>query len=140
MDTHEDFTRKHEIKEAGDRSFGTVFTVFFAVVAVWPVIRHRPILWWALPVSGGFLLVTLVQPSLLHPLNWVWTRLAVLLNGVVTPLIMGLLFFGVFTPMAVLFRLQGKDSLRLRRDPDARSYWLDRHPPGPPPESMAHQF
>ena len=140
MGAHEDFSRKHEIRAASDRSFGIVFAVFFALVAVWPVIHRRPIHWWAFAVSGVLLLVTLVQPCYLHPLNRTWMRLAVLFNGIVTPIIMSLLFFGIFTPIAMLFRLQGKNPLRLGFERDSKSYWLERNPPGPPPESMARQF
>ncbi|MBZ5725104.1 MAG: hypothetical protein LAP87_08920 [Acidobacteriia bacterium] len=140
MSAHEDFSRKDEIPVGSDRAFGAVFTALFALLALWPLVHSRPIRWWALPVSGGFFLATAIRPSVLHPLNRAWTRLATLLNRIVTPLVTGLLFYGVFTPMAVLFRLRGKDPLRLRFDPAAETYWLERNPPGPAPESMAHQF
>jgi hypothetical protein len=140
MSAHEDFTRKEEIRGSSDRSFGIVFTVFFALVALWPLVHHRAVRWWALPVSGVFLLLALVSPSVLHPMNLAWTQLAVILNKIMTPVIMGLLFYLVFTPIAALFRVQGKDPLRLRYDPAAKSYWIERQPPGPAPESMAHQF
>jgi hypothetical protein len=53
---------------------------------------------------------------------------------------MGLMFFLVFTPMALLIRLRGKDLLRLRRDPEAPSYWIPRQPPGPAPDTLKQQF
>ncbi len=140
MSAHEDFSRKEEIKGATDRSFGVVFTVFFVLVAVWPLIHARPVRWWALPVSGAFLLAAVIRPAWLHPLNRIWTWWAMLLNRILSPIVMALLFYLVFTPIAVLFRIQGKDPLRLRFDRGAKTYWLERDPPGPAPESMERQF
>jgi len=65
---------------------------------------------------------------------------AALLNRIVSPVATGVLFFVVFTPFALILRMAGKDLLRLRRDPRAASYWIERKPPGPPPESMVEQF
>jgi hypothetical protein len=63
-----------------------------------------------------------------------------LLHAVVNPIVMALLFFTTVTPIALILRAQGKDPLRLRRDPDARSYWIERRPPGPMPDTMPRQF
>ena len=76
----------------------------------------------------------------LAPLNKWWTKLGVLLYRIVSPVVLGLLFYLTVTPIALLLRLLGKDPLRLRRDPDGASYWIDRTPPGPAPESMKNQF
>jgi len=75
----------------------------------------------------------------LAPLNKWWTKLGLLLYRVVSPIVLGLLFYVTLTPIALVMRLLGKDPLRLRRDPDAASYWIDRSPP-PAPESMKNQF
>ena len=93
-----------------------------------------------LAISAAFLIVTLLRPALLHPMNHAWMKLALLLNRIVTPIITGILFFLVVTPMGVIMRWPGKDPLRMRSDPAAKSYWLPREPPGPAPESMARQF
>jgi hypothetical protein len=66
-------------------------------------------------------------------------RLGLLLHGIVNPVIMGLLFFGTILPTGLVMRLRGKDLLRLKRDPDANSYWIARTP-GPAPETMKDQF
>ena len=137
---HEDFNRKDEIKGSSDRSFGIVFTLFFLLVAFWPTAHHHPIRWWSAGLSAAFLLAALLWPSLLHPLNRLWTGLAVLLNRIVTPIVTGVLFYVVVTPISILFRLQGKDTLRLSADTGASTYWIERDPKGPPPESMSNQF
>ena len=98
--------------------------------------------WWPLPLAAApvFLILALTRPALLAPLNRAWTRLGLLLGAIVAPVVMGVIYFGLITPMALLARLLGKDFLRLRLDRQAPSYWIDRQPPGPPPLSMKNQF
>ena len=96
---------------SSDRTFGLVFTAFFAIVAVLPMLRDEPPRLWALAAAGVFLLLALA-----------------------------ILFYGVVTPTGLLMRLFGKDPLRLRFDREAKSYWIAREPPGPAPESLKDQF
>jgi hypothetical protein len=141
MNTHEEFRRRPEVRTSSDRSFGLVFATFFALIALWPVLRrHELNRRWAVVLCALFLFIALVRPSLLGPLNRLWTQLALVLNRITTPLIMGLFFFLVITPLALLFRLQGKDLLRLRFDPAASSYWIRRESTPLDPKSMTHQF
>ena len=90
--------------------------------------------------DDGFALVALVLPNLLGRLNKVWTRFGLILHKVTTPIVLGIMFFVVVTPMGILMRMLGKDLLKLRRNPAARTYWVDRCPPGPKPESLPNQF
>jgi Saxitoxin biosynthesis operon protein SxtJ len=138
--THEDFSRQEDIKASSDRSFGLVIATFFLIVAFWPLIHAEPIRWWALGVAAVFAILALLWTAALAPLNKLWTKLGVLLYRVVSPIVLGLLFFVTVTPMALLMRILGKDPLRLRRDPNAASYWINRTPPGPAPDSMKNQF
>jgi hypothetical protein len=138
--THEDFSRQEEIKPSSDRSFGLVVATFFLIVGFWPLVRAQPIRWWALGVAAVFALLALLWTAALAPLNRLWVKLGALLYKVVSPVVMAMLFYVTVTPIALLMRLLGKDPLRLRRDPDAASYWIDRTPPGPSPESMKNQF
>jgi hypothetical protein len=91
-------------------------------------------------VASVFALLALVKPALLAGLNRLWMKLGVLLGKVVSPIALGILFYGVFTPLGAVIRITGKDPLRLKFDPDAKSYWIPREPPGPPPGSMTNQF
>jgi hypothetical protein len=82
-----------------------------------------------------------LRPAVLGPLNRWWLQLGLLLQQrLVTPVIMALLFFGTVTPIALVLRLLGKDLLRLRLDREADSYWIERRPPGPAPDTMRNQF
>jgi hypothetical protein len=140
MNTHEELTRKHAVRGSSDRAFGLVFAVFFAFVGLAPLWKHHPIRPWALVLSGLFLAVAIVRAAWLHPLNQAWIKLGLLLGRIVNPIVMGLLFFIVVAPTALIIRLRDKDPLRLSLDASARSYWIERRPPGPSPQTMSNQF
>ncbi len=88
----------------------------------------------------GFGAVALVWPAILAPLNKLWFRFGLLLHKVMTPLIMGLLFYGLFTPLGLLMRLFGKDPMRVRDTPEAQSYWIEREPSAAVDNHMKNQF
>jgi hypothetical protein len=140
QDHHELAQDRSEVKSSSDRSFAMVFTVVFLLLAarsVW----HETHTW---PLYGvialGFVLIGLFRPALLAPANRLWTRLGLLLGKIVSPVVLGGLFFLVIAPLAIVFRWMGKDLLNLRREPSAKTYWLARDPPGPTPESINDQF
>jgi len=95
---------------------------------------------WSIAAAAAFALLALAVPRALAPLNRAWTAFGDLLHRIVSPVALGILYYGVVTPTGLLMRLAGKDPLRLRFDPAARSYWIERRPPGPPPESLKDQF
>ncbi|MEL7368945.1 MAG: SxtJ family membrane protein [Myxococcota bacterium] len=129
-----------ELEVGSDRSFALVFTVVFSLVGLFPVFfsTGAPRL-WALGIAGVFLGLGLIVPHLLHPLNVLWMKFGALLNAIVSPIVLGGLFYLVVTPMGLIVRLFGHDLLRLKLD-DSSSYWIRRDPPGPPPASMKNQF
>ncbi len=127
-------------RPSSNRTFGLVFAVFFVLVALLPLLRGHAVRLWALPLSALFLLAALVAPKALALLNRAWTALGTLLHAVINPIVLGILFYLVFTPFGWVLRRLGKDFLRLRPAPDAQTYWIARQPPGPPPESMSRQF
>ena len=137
---HENLDREEEIKASSDRSFGAVFTLVFFAVGTWLVSGGYFEGWFFFAGATLFLVVTLACPFILGPLNRAWMKLGLLLSRVVNPLILGVVFFLVITPMAVVRRLLGKDSLHLESKPGLESYWVDRNPPGPKPGSMTRQF
>jgi hypothetical protein len=139
MPTHEDLSRTHEVKASSNRSFGWVFSAVFLIVAVWPLFSGRALRGWPLIIAAAFALVTVVAPKLLSLPNRLWLRFGLLLNRIISPVALAILFYLVVTPVGALMRVLGKDSLRLRRS-DATSYWIKREPPGPRPDSLNHQF
>jgi len=137
---HENFERRGEVKGSSDRSFGIVFAVFFAIMALWPLLGEGAVRLWALLLAAAFLAVALVRPALLAPLNRLWTRFGLLLHKLVNPLVLGLMFLLAVTPVALVMRALGKDVLRRRFEPEAPSYWIEREEAGPAPETMRNQF
>ena len=140
MAANEPVVSHRKVVAGSDRSFGLVFAAFFAIVALLPAIHGAPLHWWALGLAAGFAIVAFIAPRVLHPLNRAWLALGLLLHHVVNPAIMAVMFFGAILPMALLLRALGKDLLRLKRDPQAASYWIPREPPAPAPGSMSKQF
>ena len=140
MPTHEDFSRTHEVKASSNRSFGWVFSAFFLVVAVWPFLSGGMARWWSLWTAAALALVTVVAPRALALPNRLWLRFGLLLNRIISPVALAILFYLVVTPVGALMRALGKDNLRLRRGEADTSYWIKREPPGPKPDSLNHQF
>jgi len=137
---HENLSREQDPEGSSDRAFGLVFAAVFLIVAGWPLFHGEMPRWWAVIAASLFALAALTKPALLAGLNRLWTRLGILLGKIISPIALAIVFYGVVTPVGALMRLSGKDPLRLRRDPDADSYWVRREPPGPPPDSMSNQF
>jgi len=136
---HEDY-RQEEVRSSSDRSFGIVFAVVFAIVALWPVAGGGAVRIWAAAVAAVFLVVALAWPAGLAPLNRLWTAFGLVLHKITNPIFMGLVFFGAVVPTALIMRALGKDPLRLRFDRGAESYWIEREPPGPAADTMNQQF
>jgi len=128
------------VRGSSDRSFGLLFAGVFTVLALWPLVRGRPVRAWSLVAAAAFLAVALLAPRVLAPLNHWWLRLGLLMHAVISPIVMGLLFFATLTPIALVFRWSGRDPLRLAFAPEASTYWIERRPPGPDPDTMPRQF
>ena len=117
-----------------------MFTLVFLAVGIWVVSGGQSKGWLFFVSAALFLVVAIARPSILGPLNRAWAKLGLLLGQVFNPILLGVVFFLVVTPMAVIRRLLGKDSLHLKSKPDLKSYWIDRSPAGPKFGSMTKQF
>lgn len=137
---HEQMQAHGDAEIGSDRSFCFVFAGVFSISGLLPLFRHGQPRLWALAAAAVFLLIGLIAPASVHGLNVLWMKLALLISKITNPLVTGLLFFLVFTPFAILFRLMGRDALRLRKDPAAPTYWISRTPPGPDPATMPNQY
>ena len=127
-------------ESSSDRSFGLVFAGFFIILGAYNWWHQGR--WWPalIAIAAAFLAIALLRPNILAPLNRMWTKLGLLMAMVVSPILLGLLFLVVVTPMGLLMRLSGKDPLRLRDGSGADSYWIVRQPPGPAGDTMGDQF
>ena len=137
---HETLRDTSDTRAASNRSFGLTFAVVFLIIALWPLLEGEVLHWWAGVLSAAFLAIAGLRPSLLAPLNRGWMAFGRALNSLMTPLIMGFLFFLVVTPVAFLMRSFSKVPIPLGFDQHAKSYWLERQPPGPDGSSMKNQF
>jgi hypothetical protein len=95
---------------------------------------------WSTAIAAVFLASALLRPALLRPASALWQRLGRAMHHVVSPLVLGMLFYLTVVPTGLVMRALGKDPLRLRFDRAAQSYWIERRPPGPAPESLRNQF
>ena len=128
-----------EIELPSNRNFGFFFTFVFAVAAAY--FYYSANVSWAYVFIGAasiFLLVTLIKSDALLPLNKLWMRFGLLLGMIVSPIVLGVIFFGLFTPIAMLMRLSRRDELRLRFTQKA-SHWISRSEPIKS-ESFKNQF
>lgn len=116
-----------------ERAFGWTFTGVFAIVGLF-------LYPWVLVLAAATAAVTVASPRSLAPANRAWMRFGAALHHVVSPVVMGLMYFGVFTPMGVVMRAFGWDAMRRAWDPAARSYWIRREPPGPAEDSFKDLF
>ena len=137
--SHESYQRD-EVKRGSNRGFGFVFAAALSVFSGIALLRDSGLWPWWLAAAAAFLAAAIAFPRALDPLNRAWHRFGLLLGKVTTPIVLGLLFFFTVTPTAIVFRLLGKDPLRLKMDPGAATYWIVRDPPGPEPDTMHRQF
>jgi Saxitoxin biosynthesis operon protein SxtJ len=123
---HENLGRKSEVKAGSDRSFGRVMAVACGLVAAYGLWKGTSLWPYWLGASVVFAAVAWLRPALLAPLNRVWFLFGRLLHRVVNPIVMGVLFFVVFTPIGLLMRLFGKRPFALQFDSGEPSYWIPR--------------
>lgn len=124
-----------------ERTFGFVFTGIFLLIAAYLWYHDaQPVTIQAfLVLAVAFLAFTLFMPIALRPLNKAWYKLGLLMGRVVSPIVLGILFFILITPIAIVMRLAGRDPLKLRKQ-NVQSHWIDRTPPGPESTSFKDQF
>jgi hypothetical protein len=138
--SHERLTVEDDVRVGSNRSFGITFAVVFAIIGLFPLVHGGQIRLWALACAAIFAGIAFVWPGVLAPLNRVWFRFGMLLHKIVNPVILGLMFFVIITPLALLIRLFGGKLMALDFDKSQASYWVRRAPPGPEPQSIRNQF
>ena len=117
--------QKNNIKISSNKSFGIVFFIFFLIIAIFPLLNDEIIRIWSLIISIIFLILGLLNSRFLTPLNKLWFKFGILLGNFVSPIIMGIVFFIIVTPTAIIMKLLGKNLLNLKRT-NKSTYWIER--------------
>ena len=125
-----------DIKLGSNRSFGIVFSIVFLLIAIYPLINSDGLRVWSLIIAIIFLVLGLINSKILTPLNKLWFKFGILLGRIVSPVIMGVIFFLVVTPIGLIMRIIGKDLLNLKFNKD-KSYWIEKTGPK---SKMKNQF
>ena len=115
-----------KIKISSNRNFGLVFFVVFLIVGILPLTSGESIRIWSTTISFIFLILGLVNSKLLTPLNKLWLKLGIILGAVIAPIVMGVVFFLVVTPIGFVIRILGKDLINKKYDKKIKTYWIDR--------------
>ena len=115
----------NKIKISSNRSFGIVFFLFFLIISLFPLFKDNNIRIWAIIPAIIFLILGSLNSKILTPLNKIWFKFGILLGNFISPIVMGIVFFAVVTPTALLMRIFGKNLLGLKRNNKA-SYWIER--------------
>ncbi len=116
---------KNKIKIPSNKSFGLVFFTFFLIISLFPLFKDGNIRIWAIILAIIFLILGLLNSSILNPLNKIWFKLGILLGSVVSPIVMGIVFFAVVTPTSLLMKILGKNLLSLKKN-NKESYWIEK--------------
>ena len=109
-----------------DRSFGIIFSIVFFIISFWPVMSGESIRLWAFLIAVIILIISLTKANLLHTLNKIWFRFGLMLGNIVAPIVMGIIFFAIITPVGLIMRMLGKDLLNKKFKKSLRSYWNKR--------------
>ena len=125
-----------EIKISSNRSFGIVFFVVFLIISLYPLAYNGEIRLWSLVISLIFLILGLINSKILTPLNKIWFKFGIFLGKIISPLIMGIIFFLVVTPIGFIMRIFRKDVLNLKYNKN-ESYWIEKNGPK---SKMKNQF
>ena len=125
-----------KIKVGSNRSFGFVFSIVFLLIALWPLLSNSEIRVWSLIISAIFLILGFLNSMLLNPLNILWFKFGLFLGKIISPLVMGFIFFCVVTPIGILMKIFMKDLLKLKYN-NENSYWVDKNGPK---SKMSDQF
>ena len=125
----------HQTKDL--RSFAYIWAAIFTFIGVIPLFKNHDIKIWALGIAVAFILIAWIKPALLQSFYVLWTKVGEFIGGIISKIMLAILFYFIFTPVAVILRLLKKDLLHKRIDKTVSSYWIEREQQ---PESMKNQF
>ena len=115
-----------KIRIGSNRNFGLVFFFVFLIVSLLPLLKEEPFRIWSIVIAIIFLILGLMNSKLLTPLNKLWFKFGLFLGYLVSPIVMGLIFFAVITPTGFIMKIMGRDLLNSKYDDKKKSYWINR--------------
>ena len=124
------------IKLPSNRNFGVFFFIVFLLISLWPLLTNNEIRIWSLAISLIFLILGLINSNLLNPLNKAWFKFGILLGTIISPIVMGIIFFLVITPTGIIMKALKKDILNLKKNSN-NTYWIKKENSN---SSMKNQF
>ena len=125
-----------KIKTSSNKSFGIVFFIVFLIISLWPLFSANEVRIWSLIISIIFLILGLINSRILTPLNKLWFKFGIFLGNIISPIVMGIIYFVVVTPIALVLKLLNKDVLTLKKTKNS-SYWINKEKYN---SSMKNQF
>ena len=114
-----------EVKRSSNKSFGIVFFIVFIIIGFWPLLDINTYRLWAIIIAMIFLILGVINSRLLTPFNILWFKFGIFLGKIVSPLVMGMIFFFVVTPIAILMKILKKDLLNLKFN-NEKTYWIKK--------------
>ena len=118
--------KKNSVKISSNRSFGLLFFIVFLAISLWPLKSQGDLRLWAFILSLIFLVLGILNSRFLTPLNKLWYKFGIFLGSIASPIVMGIVFFMVVTPIGLIMRFLGKDLLRVNKNKIVSTYWINR--------------
>ena len=115
-----------DVNISSNRSFGILFFIVFLIIGIWPLLNQNEIRIWSLAISIIFLILGIFNSKILYPLNKVWFKFGIILGNIISPFVMGIIFFFVVTPTSIIMKLLGKDLINLKKN-NKKTYWIQKN-------------
>ena len=117
--------KNNDIKIGSNKSFGIVFFIVFLIIALYPMLKEQDSRLWSLIISFIFLILGMINSSILTPLNKIWFKFGILLGNIISPIVMAIVFFGVVLPTGIVMKILKKDLIALKKN-NKNTYWIEK--------------
>ena len=117
--------KNNDIKIGSNNSFGIVFFIVFLIIALYPMLKGQDLRLWSLIISFIFLILGMINSSILTPLNILWIKFGILLGNIISPIVMAIVFFGVVLPTGIVMKILRKDLIGLKKN-NKNTYWIEK--------------
>ena len=117
--------KNNDTKIGSNKSFGIVFFIVFLIIALYPMLKGQDLRLWSLIISLIFLILGIVNSTVLTPLNKIWFKFGILLGNIISPIVMAIVFFVVVTPTGIIMKILRKDLIGLKKN-NKNTYWIEK--------------